>query len=200
MSKQEFLDKLRQGLSSLPKTDVEERIAFYSEMIDDRIEEGKTEEEAVETVGSADEIAAQIAEDMANVKHSKKQSAKNRKLKAWEIVLISVGSPLWIALGAVALALVITAYAVLWSVVVAIWAVPVALIACFPISIFALVLQCIAGNVLSGLALLGIGVTAAGLAIFAGYGCLKATKGTAVLSKIIFLWIRSMFVRKENAQ
>lgn len=200
MSKQEFLDKLRAGLTGLPKKDVEERIAFYGEMIDDRIEEGKTEEEAVATVGSADEIAAQIAEDMASAKRSNKKSAKSRKLKAWEIVLISVGSPLWIALGAVALALVITVYAVLWSVIVAIWAIPVALIACFPISIFALVLQCIAGSVLSGLALLGIGLAASGLSVFAGYGCLKATKGAAVLSKIIFLWIRSLFVRKEDTQ
>ena len=37
MSKQEFLSRLRQALSGLPEDDVAERIAFYSESIDDRM-------------------------------------------------------------------------------------------------------------------------------------------------------------------
>ena len=47
MSKQEFLAQLRKGLSGLPKEDLEERLTFYSEMIDDRIDDGMAEEEAV---------------------------------------------------------------------------------------------------------------------------------------------------------
>ena len=47
MTKQEFLASLREGLRGLPPADVEERIAFYDEMIDDRMEEGLTEEEAL---------------------------------------------------------------------------------------------------------------------------------------------------------
>ena len=35
MNKQEYLERLRRGLSELPIEDVEERIGFYSEMIDD---------------------------------------------------------------------------------------------------------------------------------------------------------------------
>ena len=44
MRKQEFIAVLRKKLSALPRRDAEERIAFYSEMIDDRIEEGLLEE------------------------------------------------------------------------------------------------------------------------------------------------------------
>ena len=44
MNKQEFLAGLRKGLSGLPQEDIEERLLFYSEMIDDRIEEGMEEE------------------------------------------------------------------------------------------------------------------------------------------------------------
>ncbi len=43
MNKQAFLTQLRKGLSGLPQEDIEERLAFYSEMIDDRIEEGLSE-------------------------------------------------------------------------------------------------------------------------------------------------------------
>ena len=47
MNKTEFLNELKDGLSGLPREDVEERLSFYGEMIDDRVEEGMTEEEAV---------------------------------------------------------------------------------------------------------------------------------------------------------
>ena len=56
MNKQEFLDRLRKGLSGLPQAEREERLLFYSEMIDDRMEEGLTEEEAVAALGSLEEI------------------------------------------------------------------------------------------------------------------------------------------------
>ena len=203
MNKQEFLKELGKRLSGISKADADERLSFYSEMIDDRIEEGLSEEKAVESVGSVAEIAAQILEDTTTVSAAKSEKAQNtekRKSKAWAIALICVGSPLWIALGAAAFSVLIAIYACLWAVAGSLWAIPISLIACLPASILALVIQCIAGNVLSGLALLGIGFFAAGLSIFATFGCLKATKGTAALSKIIFLWLRSLFARKESAQ
>lgn len=51
MSKQEFLGALYNGLSGLPKEDIENSVQFYSEMIDDRMDEGMTENEAVEDIG-----------------------------------------------------------------------------------------------------------------------------------------------------
>ena len=47
MTKKEFLARLRRGLAQLPPEEREERLAFYSEMIDDRMEEGLSEQEAV---------------------------------------------------------------------------------------------------------------------------------------------------------
>ena len=55
MNKQEFVERLRKGLSGLPQDDIEERLTFYSEMIDDRMEEGLSEEEAVGEIGSVDD-------------------------------------------------------------------------------------------------------------------------------------------------
>ena len=51
MTKQEFLLNLRKGLLGLPPQDIEERLAFYNEMIEDRIEDGLSEEEAVAEMG-----------------------------------------------------------------------------------------------------------------------------------------------------
>ena len=50
MTKQEFSDKLKKLLSSLTEEEISERIGFYLEMIDDRIEEGLSEDEAVSAV------------------------------------------------------------------------------------------------------------------------------------------------------
>ena len=68
MTKQEFLSRLREGLSGLPEDDIAERLTFYGEMIDDRIEDGLSEEEAVAEVGSVDDIAAQIKENAGDRK------------------------------------------------------------------------------------------------------------------------------------
>ena len=63
MLKQEFLAQLRDALCGLPQRDIDERLTFYSEMIDDRMEEGLSEEEAVAAVGSVDEIFTLEEED-----------------------------------------------------------------------------------------------------------------------------------------
>ena len=46
MNKQEYLAQLRAALACLPEGEIEESVAFYTEMIDDRVADGLTEEEA----------------------------------------------------------------------------------------------------------------------------------------------------------
>ena len=45
MTKKEFFALFRQELAGLPKDDLENRVSFYEEMIDDRMAEGKSEED-----------------------------------------------------------------------------------------------------------------------------------------------------------
>ena len=56
MNKQDFLIDLEKGLAGLPREDVEERLAFYSEMIDDRAEETGSEEAAVSEIGPVEDV------------------------------------------------------------------------------------------------------------------------------------------------
>ena len=60
MDKKTFLDELRNRLSFLPKDELERTIAYYNEMISDRIDTGMSEEEAVKAVGSIDEIVESV--------------------------------------------------------------------------------------------------------------------------------------------
>ena len=64
MRKQEFITKLHYKLSSLPEKDVLERLGFITEMIDDRIEEGYTEEDAIRALGPIDDLAARIIHEV----------------------------------------------------------------------------------------------------------------------------------------
>lgn len=97
MDKQEFLSKLRAKLSGLPQKDLEERLSFYSEMIDDRIEEGLSEEDAVKELGTVDEVAGQIIADIPLSKLVKERIKPKRALNVWD-VLLAIGSPIWLSL------------------------------------------------------------------------------------------------------
>ena len=63
MTKKEFLESLLKGLSGLPKEDTQERLTFYNEIIEDRIEDGLSEEDAVAEMGPIPEIVKQIVAD-----------------------------------------------------------------------------------------------------------------------------------------
>lgn len=105
-----------------------------------------------------------------------------RRLKAWEIVLLAVGFPVWGAL-------LISALAVVFSLYVAFWAVFASLCGCALGGLGGIVLM-IEGSPWSGLALLAAGLVCAGLAIFSFFGCKAATKGILRLTRKIALWIK----------
>lgn len=68
MRKEEFLTALRAGLTGLSPEGVEKLVEFCSEMIDDRIEDGLTEEEAVAAAGPLDELVKQAKSELLPVK------------------------------------------------------------------------------------------------------------------------------------
>ncbi len=200
MKKQEFLDELRSRLSGLPVEDVEERIEFYCEMIEDHMDEGLSEEEAVSAVGSVEEISGQIAGDIPLIKIAKEKIKTRRRLRAWEIVLLAVGSPIWFSLLVAAFAVAITLYACIWVVVACVWAVFGALAGCGVGFVAGGIFFAIRGMLCGGLALAAGGLISAGLALFAYFGCLWTTKGAVLLTKLMVLGIKKCFVRKEKSK
>ena len=201
MRKQEFMDRLREKLSDLPIAETEERLGFYEEMIDDRIEEGLSEEEAVAAIGSPDEIAAQIIEEIPLKKIVKEKIKPKRKLSALDIVLLVVGFPLWFPLLIVVpFSVIISLYATLWSVIVSLWAVFGSLIGSAAGVLIGGVCFIAVGYMPSGIFLIGASLFCAGLSVFLFYGCKAATKGTVWLTKRIALGIKNLFIRKEKAQ
>ena len=110
MNKRDFIESLRAKLLGLPKQEVEERLAFYGEMIEDRKEEGLTEEQAVAAIGSVDEVSAQIIADIPLTKIAKERLKPKKRLRAWEIALIALGFPVWFSLLTAAVAVIFALY------------------------------------------------------------------------------------------
>ena len=202
MNKQEFFDALKNELSHLPKSEVEERLNFYSEMIDDRIEEGDSEEEAVLAVGSVADVALQIRNDASSARGEDEKIKKEEKkeLRGWQIALLIVGAPLWIPLVIAAVAVILALYAVLWSLIVSAWAVFGALAGCLLGGVGSGIILMCTNNLPIGLAMMGAGFVCGGLAILAFFGCLAATKGSARFSKKIVIGIVNIFRKKEGAR
>lgn len=198
MSKNEFLDELRKGLSGLPQEDIEERLTFYSEMIDDRIEEGLSEEDAVSQIGKVEDIISQIMSDIPLSKIVKEKVKTKRALRTWEIVLLALGAPIWFSLLIAAAAIVFAVYVTIWSVIFSIWAVEVSLAACSLLGILDAVIFAFRGSAHVGIVMLGIGILCAGLSILLFFGCKEATRGILLLTKKMALGIKSWFIRREN--
>ncbi|MEG0303465.1 MAG: DUF1700 domain-containing protein [Gordonibacter sp.] len=196
MNKIEFLTELRRSLGKLPSYEVEQSIAFYAEMIDDRVEDGMDEQEAVAALGPVQVIATQIiAETPAIPKAIAKANTGSRTLN---IVLLAVFSPIWAPL-ALALALVALAvYVSIWTVIVSLWATVVCLVLFAPLGIVGLVYFAATGFLLSGVWVLGCGLAVAGIGLFAWLGMTVVSRGLVQLTHTFANWIKSLFVKKRN--
>ena len=199
MTKQEFLEQLRKGLSGLPQAELEERLGFYAEMIDDRMEEGLTEGEAVAAIGAVDEIIGQIVDDTPFSTIAKEKFKPKRQMKAWEIVLLILGSPIWVSLLLAAFAVVFALYVVVWSLVISLWAMFAAFAVCTPVCLAVGIVALLRGNGVAGAALLGAGFLLAGFSILLFFGCRAAAKGALRLTGKVSAELKRRLIRKEEA-
>ena len=120
MTKDEFIDQLRKNLSGLPKEEIDDRISFYEEMIDDKIQDGYKEEDVIADLGSPDKVAREIIGDVPLRKIIKERVTPKRSLKAWEIVLIILGLPIWFPLVLAILIIFLSGFIVIWSLMLSI--------------------------------------------------------------------------------
>ena len=118
-------------------------------------------------------------------------------MSAGEIVLLALGSPIWLSLGVAAFAVILSLYISLWAVIISLWSVFVSLAACSIGGVLACVIFAVGGNGASGIAMLAAGIVCAGLSIFMFYGCKAATMGTLLLTKKMAIYIKNCFIKKE---
>lgn len=196
MNKQQFLDTIRDKIGALPPQDRERSLDFYSEIIDDRMEDGLTEEQALEAIGSVEEVAAQILQEAQVPKAA--PVIIPRKLRIWEIVLLVLGAPLWIPLVLSVAIVLLSVYAVLWSCVLTLYCADLCLALGAVAGIAGGIFYLITGGTGPALLFIGVALVLAGLAIVAFFLCNLAAKGVFLLSKYAFLSMKALIIRKET--
>ncbi len=217
MTKMEFLAKIRSGLGSLPADEIQKTHEFYREMIDDMIEDGLTEEEAVAAVGDANEIIKNILSDSTTEKQSKKteteppiisekKKGSSPGTKALIILLLILGSPLWItlllaaasvvlAVAVTVLSVIITVFAVFLSIIITLYATVLAL----AVSAAVLFVLSIFGGFTPRLIMLGASLILAGITVLLFLVSNLVTKSLFFISKGIFNGIKFLFTRRKKA-
>ena len=200
MTKQELIFKLTEKLNGLPWEEVERSMEYYNEMIDDRMEEGMSEAEAIAALGSVDEIAAQILANIPLTRIVRAKIKPKRSLDAWEIVLLILGFPVWFPLLTAVAAVIFSIYVTIWSVILSLYAVDLAFVVSAIASLTAAILLLCTGEPLFGLFFLGALLILSGLTIGWFFLCKYGTKGTWWLGKRILFGIKSLFIRKEDAK
>ena len=198
MKKNEFLNQLRDSLRGLPQADIEERVSFYSEMIDDRIEEGLSEEEAINDIGGIDSVLQQVSEDTPIVRLVKERIKPKRRISGLEIVLLILGFPLWFPLLIVFGVLVLVFFLLMWVMVIVSYSVEVSLIATSIAGFLRLAIEMYHGQFYA--AYLGIGLLGFGCACLFLIACIYATKGSAKLMKVVLVKMKRRLIGgKKNA-
>ena len=199
MNKKDFLLELEKALTGLPQEDINGRIEFYSEIIDDLTEDGLTEQQATEQLGNVDDIANQILLEIPLTKLVKAKIKPRRSLRTWEIVLLAAGSPIWLSLIIAAFAVVLSVYASLWAVVISLYStLSIAGVAVAGVALA--VISAVAGNVPAAILFIGASLLCGGLTILMLLASNQVTRGVIALGKLILIGIKRCFVRKESVK
>ena len=125
-----------------------------------------------------------------------KADQPDRHLQIWEVVLLVLGSPLWIVLLITSIAVLLSVYVAVWAVIAALWAVEVSFIAGSFGSIVMSIWKLFQGNGLQSIVMICAGAVLAGLSIFLFFGCKAATKSTVVLTGKIAMKVKSLFQKR----
>ena len=195
MNKEQFLIELASALAGLPEADIEKSLDFYSEMIDDRVEDGVSEEEAVAAIGTIEEIKTQILKDIPITKIIKEKVKPKRSFRGWEIAVIIIGFPLWFPLLIAAASVILSLYITLWAVIITLYAVEVAFMASAFGGVIASMALLIFRHTAAGLFLLGCSLACAGFGLLWIFVCKWSTKGLIWLTRVFF---KSLFIRKGD--
>ena len=194
MNKSAFLAALSEHLSALPQSEIEKTLSYYDEIINDRMEEGMSEEEAVNGLEPPDVIAGRILQETPISVLMKERIRPRRSMSALGIVLIVLGAPVWLSLLIAVLAIAFSIYVAVWSVVLSVWAVALALGASSIVAAIAAPFRFAEGTHM-GLMTMGVALFCAGACIFVLFAAWHATRGMIAATVCAGKKIKSKLIR-----
>lgn len=197
MTKAEYLSRLESLLSCLPEGQRAESLAFYEEMILDRMEEGLGEEEAVSTLDAPGVVAEAILDDLPAVPRVVAKTRRKSRVLLW--VLVILGFPVWGALLAALAITMLSFYATVWIFVAVVWGLAVLLVLGCPLFLLLAVCGLIVGNAPYTLVEFGAALVALGLGLLLVRLAFELTRGVALLSAAVVRRAVSPFVKRRDS-
>ncbi len=196
MKKQEFLNELAAALHNLPREERYRTLSYYDELIDDRMEDGQNEEEAVSGLGDPESVAREI---LGEEEETPVSTGTGRRV--WVIVLLVLGFPLWGSLLLTGLCLLLTLYILLFVPVIvlvglALGFLAAALLGMVGTPFLVLDVGILSGGLPAGLFQLGMAVALLGLSVLSAVGLYYTTKGIVRVSKWIWRWLWRSLTKK----
>lgn len=198
MNKQEFLNALEGALAGLGEEEIKKSVDFYAEMIDDAVENGENEEEAVARLGSVEETAQKIINETP-LSSLVKENIRGHKWSALTVVLLIIGSPIWLSIAASVFAVIISLYISLWAIAVSFFAVCVSLAVAGLAFVVSAPFMAAAVPAKSMLCF-GMGLVCMGVSVFIFYLSVIISKLIIRLTVFIIRKIKGIFVRKGGAE
>ena len=209
MTKTEYISRLTELLSDLDQGYVSSSVQYYTEMIDDRIEDGLTEEEAINAIGSPEETAERIRSEAPEFDSNSssesdfepiqnnaptteaetitdKKSKKGLTVLAWILILVGIISA------------VFSFFCAPWAVVISAWAVSCGFIGIGVYFIVYSIIAFITAGAGTGLFCLGAGVLLTGISLFGIIGSKYLSKGVLYITKLIPCSIVKLFKERRG--
>lgn len=162
MNKQEYIKELKAALKGADKTEVSRTIEFYSEMIDDALEDGMSENEVISGLETPSAVAARIAGE--TVAEKRKQGHP-----ALFIIAVVLASPIWLPIVVSVIAVILSVYISLWAVVGSLIVSAIGTAAGAVLGVITSVMMYASSGMANSLFIFGTSLAAAGAAIYLMY-------------------------------
>ena len=199
MDKESYLARLREALQGLPEADIEESLAYYTELIEDRMEDGHDEAAAVALLPAPEAAAEEILLSQPLTRIVAAKVRPKRKLGAWEIALLVLGSPVWLPLLLTLAVLVLTVYLLIWVAALVLWTVDLSAAVGAVGGLAGMLGGILQRNMPMELFAVGAALACAGLAILLFFASLWSTKACARLGKALLRSLKASIIGKEKA-
>ena len=196
MTKAEFLRALDAKLSQLPAAERQRQLDFFSEILDDMMEDGAQEYEAVASLGPVSQVAERILQETPLPLLVRSRMRPAGGWTALTVILLILGMPVWLPLFAALAAVILAVYLVLWAMIVSGFAVVLAIGAGGVV----LLIAAVSGALVSAAQILmavGGAVLLIGLGILAFLAAVAVARGLLRLTVAFGRNLRSKLIRRE---
>ena len=198
MNKKEFLNDLDIKLNFLTEEERNKTLNYYSEIIEDRIESGASEEEAVLQMESTEVIAKKLIAENSTQKTTSekvldfidKLFEKHGYLFVLAIVIFSI--PLWTPIVGVILGLVCTMFLILFAMI--------AFGAIGSVAALGIGISFITQSLLSAISALGVSMVCAGFAVLVTIGTVKLISMMSNFFKKVYQDITERSKKRRNSK